>query len=185
MAKKEQEAQQQKQQEDQMAQQEQQATVGMMEAQREKDMALSSKYQSNVKSSQFDMMYKTAETKREEQKVNIDAIKALDALNGIDISKIKELIELSRLLQEERDNQGIEETLDNQEIEETLANQVPMQQAGMPQDQQGMSPEQMDPQQMELQQLMAQQGQMQGEPEQMQGEPGLEDQPMPEQDMLG
>jgi len=168
MARKEQEAQQQEQQQSEMNQREQQATVGMMEAQREKDMALSDKYRSNVKSSQFDMVYKTAESKREEQRVNIQAIEALEALNNIDISKIKELIELSRMIQEERDNQGLEE--------EGLASQVPMQQFQESQGQQDMG--QLQEPEMDLQQMIALQ--------QDQQKPQLEGQePFPDQNMLG
>jgi len=155
IAKQQQEQQQQEQQQKQMDIQEQQATVAMMEAQKEKDMALSEKYQSNVTSSNFDMLYKTAESKRDEQKVNIEAIKALEALKTIDITKIKELIELSRILQEERDTHATKE--------ESLSDQVPMfeEQQGM-QGQEQMMPQQeqmMDQEQMPQQdQMMDQQG---------------------------
>lgn len=118
IAQKQQQEQQMEQQQSQMNLQEQQATIGMMEAQKQKDMALSDKYHSNVTSNQFDLLYKTAESKRDEQKVNIDAIKALESLNNIDPEKIKQLIELSRILQEERDSQATDE--------ETLASRVPM-----------------------------------------------------------
>lgn len=179
IAQKENEAKQQEQQKAQADQAEQQATIAMMEAQKEKDLALSDKYHSNITSSQFDMLYKTAESKRAEQKVNIEAIKALEALNSIDPTKIKELIALSRMLQEERDLHATKE--------ESLAEQVPMQEQGM--DQQQMQQQQMQEQmqQQQMQEQMQQQegmgqeitqGEMMGEGQGV-GQPGMD--PMQEQ----
>ena len=89
---------------------EQQATTEMMRARAQSDVALSGQRKSSVQSDRFDMVYKTAEAGRKEQESNIKAIEALKSLNEVDITKVKELIELSRLVQEERvNNSGLGE----------------------------------------------------------------------------
>lgn len=107
MEEQKQQAQQLEQQQAEISMQEQQATTDMIKARAESDMALANKRQSDIQKTGFDMMDKTLEANREEQKVDLEAVRTLKELEQLDINRINELLELMRMVQQQREENNI------------------------------------------------------------------------------
>ena len=109
-----QQAQQMEQQQMQMNMAEQQATINMVNSRGESDRAMAKKRESDIEKDNLGMITDTMEAGRKEQEANLDAIKVLKDLEQSDPNKIDELVELMRIIQEERDQM-------TQEIQEPMA----------------------------------------------------------------
>jgi len=128
---------------------EQQATTNMINARAESDSSLAKKRASEIKLDKFNMLYKSAESSREEQKTNTETIKTLKELEQADPNRIDELLELLNMIQQNRDMAIQSTEMDN------VANQADL----PPQD---LGPQMQDPAQMQ-------------DPTQMQGQPPMQE----------
>jgi len=131
-----QEAQQLTEQQTQANMKEQQATMNMMNAKAESDRAMAKRRQSEIGKDTFDMINKTMETARDEQKTDLDAIKVLKDLEQSDPNKIDELVELMRIIQAERNqmNQDMPMPFEDAMIQQEM-DQEPIAQQEFPEEQ--------------------------------------------------
>ena len=83
--------------------QEQQATTNMINARAESDTSLARKRASEIKVDKFDMLLKSAEAARDEQKTNADIVKTLKELEQSDPNRVDELLELLNIIQQSRE----------------------------------------------------------------------------------
>ena len=83
--------------------QEQQATTNMINARAESDASLARRRDSEIKLDKFNMLFKSAEASRDEQKTNADVFKTLKELEQSDPNRIDELLELLNIIQEDRE----------------------------------------------------------------------------------
>jgi len=129
--------------------QEQIATTNMINARAQSDEALAKRRASEIKLDKFNMLYKTAEASRDEQKTNADVIKTLKDLEQSDPNKIDELIELLDIIQQNRDivAQGSEmSTIANEPIQDQQnINQQDIMGQQMQEQQMQEQPEQFEP----------------------------------------
>lgn len=91
--------------------QEQQATMNMMNARAESDRAMAKKRDSDIDKDKFDMIKEAIKTAQDEQKVDIDAIKALKDLEQSDPNLIDELVDLMQIIRADRQQQTSETPL--------------------------------------------------------------------------
>jgi len=145
--------------------QEQQATTNMINARADSDTSRAQKYSSDIKVDKFNMLYKSAESARDEQKTNTDTIKVLKDLEQSNPERIDELLELLNIIQQSRDMmaQSQNNEMDNVANQQELPQQdlgPQMQEQPQMQDEQQMQ----DPGQMQEQQFMQEpdQGPMDG-----------------------
>ena len=121
-----QEVQQTQEQQAQLDSAEAQATMNMMNAKAESDKAMAKRRESEIDKDKFDMINETMETARDEQKADLEAIKVLKDLEQTDPNKIDELIELMRIIQDEREDTSQPEPFETDErsvFEDELLNQ--------------------------------------------------------------
>ena len=138
-----QQAQQAEQAQAQMSAKEQEATMNMMNARAESDLAMAKRRQSEIDTDRFNMLNGVLEAARDEQKADLDAVKALKDLEASDPNKIDELVELMKIIQSQR-NQADGPVFQEEELlSQNMANQ-PIGQEEYP-DEQAFKEEMMQP----------------------------------------
>ena len=127
-----------------------QATMNLMNAKAESDRAIARKRESEVDKDKFDMINSTMEAARDEQKADLEAIKVLKDLEQTDPNKIDELIELMRIIQDERENIAQTKPFKDELLEQEMAN-APISQVEYPVEQ-AFKEEMLQPDEQEFQQ---------------------------------